>query len=86
MQGKDFKELMRDWRKSNDYSQQELADLLAKKAARDVSGHLVGKIETGERAAQEWLVIAFANLSKQDVNALLRSAGSQAIEKAALPS
>jgi transcriptional regulator with XRE-family HTH domain len=84
---KTFSEVMRNWRTQKGYSQQRLAELLEEKARpQEVTAHLVGKIELGQRDAQQWFVIAFANLSGQNVNRLLRAAGWPEIEKAAMPS
>jgi transcriptional regulator with XRE-family HTH domain len=75
---------VQEWRKHMDLTQLEASEVIAAAARRPVSFQLYQKIEYGTNMPQEWFVIAFANVSGQHVNTLLKLAGLTQIEKAAL--
>lgn len=81
---KTFAECFKAWRVAAGLTQYEAADEMEKTAKRNVSHPTIQRIEGGAQPL-EWFVIAFANLSRQDVNELLRVAGLPVIEKEALP-
>lgn len=83
-QEKAFKEYFKEWRLARSYTQYDAADVMERVAKRNVSHPTIQRIEGGAQPL-EWFVIAFANISQQDVNMLLRAAGLPVIEKEALP-
>jgi hypothetical protein len=75
---------VQEWRKREGLTQLEASEVIAAAARRSISFPMYQKIEYGTSPAQEWFVIAFANVSGQNINTLLKLAGLTQIEKAAL--